>query len=224
MKDTTALATEHDLNPRVAMGLERALARYFAGAGPKKQCLQEEENCSEGTYYTWRKENPALIQRIEDNARLRGLKHQRGEDIAWESRQKRESHLIQEWAIKALKQNDIKAALIDLALGNPRTITVGDEDKHIVPYPRDQIQALELLQELARGGALPEAKKDSLAFLDRLTEYEEEDRDRGPSLDDFVLGVPTRFSKITAETPDGRKFTAEVTEPNIIEGESYARN
>jgi hypothetical protein len=202
--------------------MERALTRYFLGHGTKKECFDQEEDCSDATFYTWREKHPQIVQAIEDNARLRGLKGQRGEDIAFESRQKRRSHEIQEWAIDAFERNDIKAALIDLALGTSRTVMMGDEEKHIVAYPRDQIQALELLQELARGGTLPEAKKDALEFLDRIAETEEEEEEHdGTTLDDFVTGVPAQFTRITAETADGRKLTAEVSQADVVEGESH---
>lgn len=217
--ETTDLAVSNDLNPRVAQGMERALTHYFLGHGTKKECFEAEEDCSDATFYTWRQQYPAIVQAIEDNARLRGLKGQRGEDIAFESKQKRRSHEIQEWAMGTFERRDIRHALISLALGEPRLVTMNGEEQSIVAYPRDQIQALELLQELSRGGTLPEAKKDALEFLDRIAEQDEETEDGGTKLDDLFIGVPTNFSKITVESADGRKLTAEVSQAEVVEGE-----
>lgn len=227
MKDIPVLAKEEDMNPSTAAALHRALTRFFSGEGKKTELLEDEVGCSPSTYYRWRDKNVELMQTIEDRARLLALKQQRGEDVAWEARQKRLSHGIQEWAIDSLSRRDVQGALIELILGTTRTVMMGDEERHIVSYPRDQVQALQLLQEIARGGALPESRQGTLEFLDRIpmqdTDEEEEEKPSGPKLDDFILGIPTQFTKITAETANGRKLTAEVGN-NVVEGEYETRD
>ena len=231
MQTTMELATTEDLNVTVAMAMERALVRYFSGLANKCEALDDEDGVSQGTYYTWRQKYPDTIQRIEDAARLKALKNQRGEDIAWESEQKRKSHELQARAIGALMDEQLVPALLEVALGGNRQIVItedGDDGpeeriRNIIAYPRDQVEAVRRLQELARGGALPEAKKDALEFLDNVTEYEEgkEETKTGPTLDDMITGVPAQFTRVTAETADGRKFTAQVEEAEVIEGESH---
>lgn len=238
MQTTMELAETEGLNITVAMGMERALAKYYAGLVQKKEALDEEEDCGVSTYYAWKKAHPDLVQYIEDRARLKALKHQRGEDVAWEARQKRSSHELQEKAIEALKSKELIPAMLDVALGGHRSLTMMADGKNgpyekiynIISYPRDQVEAVRRLQELARGGALPEAKAETLEFLDRLTEErtdaeyaEEEAEDTGTKLEDigFGMGVGTRFTKITAETADGRTITAEVKDNiDVIEGDS----
>lgn len=244
MQTAIELVEEQELDVSVAMGMERALIRYFSGLSKKVQSFEEEDACSISTYYSWRHNYPDLVQAIEDRARLKALKAQRGEDVAWEARQKRRSHNIQEQAIEAMERPEVVGAMLEIVLGGYRTVDLEDYDEegnlrakryNIVSYPRDQVEALKRLQELARGGALPEAKAETLEFLDRLSEekrlleHQQEDEEReepedtSTKLEDigFGMGVGTRFTKITAETADGRTITAEVKEADIVEGESH---
>jgi len=230
MPKTTDIVAAEGLNPRVALAIESALTRYFKGLATKKEALSEEEGCSEGTYYTWRKEHPDLIQAIEDQARLKGLKAQRGEDIAFEARQKRRSHFVQEYAMEILEDVAVMEAMHSIVLGETRLVRQGEEEKYITAYPRDQIEALRRIQEIARGGTLPEPRAEALEFLDRVPvenerwgrkEKEEEEEKSGTTLEEIGFGASTRFTKITAETADGRKLTAEVSQEDVIEGESH---
>lgn len=222
MKDAIELASDKDVSPKTAAAIERGLVRYFLGEGPIKECLNAEDGCSDATYYRWKHDHPELIEAIEDSARLKGLKGQRGEDIAFESRQKQRSHAIQEWAIDVFERDDIKESLIRLALGTVRTAEADGEMKTIVAYPRDQIEAMKLLQELSRGGTLPEVRKDhTMEFLDRMVDRDDEGEQEGASLQRIGLGVMPDFTRIEATTADGKVYTAEVRDNNreIVDGD-----
>jgi transcription elongation GreA/GreB family factor len=218
--DIVSLAATENLSVDTALAIERALVRFFLGLGNKTDLLNNEERCSAATYYRWRKDHPDFMQALEDHARLRGLKEQRGETVAFESGQMRASRDIQRRAMDILHAQEILDALRDIALGKPIRVELeGDDVRWILVYPKSRIEAMKLIQEVARFGAQPETRKDALEFLDRIKAESRESR--GATLEDVAFGTPTHFTRITAETADGRTVTAEVKRDiEVINGES----
>jgi hypothetical protein len=234
METAIELAENAELNPKIALAIQRALTEYLLGHGTKVDCFEQERGCAISTYYNWRSEYPDLVQAIEDRARLNALKNQYGEDVAFQARQKRRSQHVQEEAMRALEDDRVVGMLFDLILGVPRTSVIEQDNgeldvKRIHVYPRDQIEAFRRLRELARGGVRPEITADGLDFLDRLPMLGEnkrramedfrqqpEEQPRGVTLDDIAPSA--QFTRITAETTDGRTFTAEVKHDEVLDG------
>jgi hypothetical protein len=99
-------------------------------------------------------------------------------------------------------------AILDIALGKPRTVTVGGEEQHIIVYPRDRLKAVALLQEIAREGVLPETE---ISIKDMLRPETTSEANEKRDMDWLIgVGVPTDFKSVTATTPDGREIKATV--------------
>jgi len=221
--DIVKLVEEQELSLDTSHGIYRGLFEYFMGQGPKTECLKR--HVSDSTYYRWRDSHPEVINEIEKVAKTAAFLEQEGDNMAFRAEQLQQSREIQLSAMKKLKDTGIIDTMADVALGVIRTIDMGEDrdPKVVVPYPRDQVEAVRRLQELARGGVLPEHMGDSYEFLQRLMyspdEKEEEVEEEVLTLQHLGLGITPEFTKITAQTADGTTYTASVEKPSIVEGE-----
>lgn len=214
------IADEYQLDKRIASGMERGLHEYFMGYGTKEECL--DRHGSSATYYSWKKKHPEAVEAIEHEARVAALVETDGDNIAFRASQLRASREVQVDAILKLKKAGIIDALADIALGQVRLVEMGpdEEPKRIIPYPRDQVEATRRLQELARGGVLPESADVTMEFIERMLRKDAAQEEKGQTtLQKLGLGVTPEFTKITAETADGRVYTAEVSDSLVVEGE-----
>ena len=144
------------VRPQTAYRMREALIQHFLGRGSVKQCIENTSGISESTFYRIRKDHPGLAEAIDNTARGEALYRVDGKTIAYQARQKRLSHEVQERAIEALLDPRVIQAILDIALGKPRQVEVAGETVTMIVYPRDQLKAIALLQDLARGGVLPE--------------------------------------------------------------------
>ena len=104
---------------------------------------------------------------------------------------------------------------VDLLVGVYREDEDGERKvKIVIPYPRDVAACAKLLQEVARGGVLPERP----ATLPTPSAQTEEPPARIPRLP--VLGVDSDFRRVTATAADGTQYTAEVKPGDVIEAKA----
>ena len=158
MRRIDRLLKETTVRQRTAFHMREALTRYYLGLGTRGECLDDVSGCSETTYYRIRNEYPELVQAIDDSARLEALLRVSGEEIAFQGWQKRMSHVIQERATEALLDPRVMEAMLQIILGKSRTVVLDGTELPIIPYPRDQLEALRVVQDLARYGCLPESE------------------------------------------------------------------
>ena len=189
-----------------------ALVSYYVEGPPITRAFDLAEPGLIDRYYRRRKDYPEEIERLNQEARTLALLERSGDEIAFESEQIQTSQKIQRAAVE-----QIKSALPEIArIARGESRVVRDEytgkKKVMIVYPRDQLDAIKLLQSLARGGALPEGYRrgEVQAVPAQSTEPE-------PLLD--LLGVSTSFTSVTAQAPDGRRFTATLEAGDVIEGE-----
>jgi len=108
-----------------------------------------------------------------------------------------------------------------IARGKVQVYDLGETDRDgsrktrsVLAYPRDVVAAGKLLQELARGGVLPENYRPP--SLESVANRNEEGP-REPMIP--VLGIGTDFTRVTATAIDGTEFTAEVIPGKVIDVE-----
>ena len=187
----------------------QALVSYYVEGPPIIRAFDQVEPGLIDRYYRRRKNYPEEIERLNREARTLALLERSGDEIAFESEQIQMSQKIQRATVEQIKSTIPNLASI--ARGESRVVRdryIGKE-KVMIVYPRDQIDAIRLLQSLARGGVLPERyKRVEVAESAQTTEPE-------PLLD--LLGVSTNFTSLTTHAPDGRKFTATLEAGDVIE-------
>jgi hypothetical protein len=205
-----------DLKPKSAFAIHDALVRYYQGLDAKRDALDDHPGCSSSTYYRWRDSHPEIVHEIELSARREARDRVSNREAAFAAEQSEASRDIQRWAMRALQDTDVRSSLIATARGEIEVIERQDgDDKEIIPYPRDRMRAVEILQDLARGGALPEATAQYL----HAEYHESSDDDEGTSLEDLGTGGNPNFREASGDTPDGRKVSRRINDDDIIEGE-----
>lgn len=208
-----AVINESDIDEESAENVYNALFDFYAGRGNKTDCL--DRHTSHQTFYRMKSAYPEIVKRIDDSARIDALLEVFGDDIAFRAVQKVISRDVQMQAMLALRDQDIVSAMTTVALGSPRMVDLGNgEAKQIIAYPRDQVEAVRRLQELARGGVLPEEATNLLELIGEKGEEE-----KSVTLQQLGLGITPDFTRITAQTADGTTYTAEVKRGDVIEGE-----
>ena len=183
------------------------LVSYYVEGPPIARAFDQVEPGLIDRYYRRRKNYPKEIERLNREARTLALLERSGNEIAFESEQIEISQKIQRAAVEQVKS--ALPAIAKIAHGESRVVRDKNTGKQkvMIAYPRDQIDAIKLLQSLARGGALPEGY--------RRTEVEtSQSSERTPMLD--LLGVVT---PITTQAHDGRRFTATLEAGDVIEGD-----
>lgn len=202
------------ISPDQARALKAALASYYKGERSLTEALDIEEGTSTSTYYRLKDEHPSQMEQIDRSARREALLDKAGLQLHIEGAMMTESLAAQREAAMALLQTI--PHLLEIATGRSREVEVTGRDgesytKMIASYPRDMVAAAKLLQEIARGGTLPELPTNFSAA------DEKDDRAPDPST---LLGPGPDFSRIEITTPDGRRLTATVErDDEIIEGE-----
>lgn len=217
-KSLIPLIDEYHVQETTIQAVMHALHEYYSGKGSLTECLDREEECSAATYYRWSSKRPELVQELKALAKEKVAEQRSDADTAFLSKQLDISQDIQSQAFLLLQK--ALPALGEVALGRTREVMIGEgedqEIKYVVTYPRDQVEAVKRLQELARGGVLPEG------WLQKLQEdFEDKGLEEGaPSLSDLMgTGVPANFKKITAERKDGSSVSVEISDADYIEGE-----
>jgi hypothetical protein len=204
------LLKDTSVRTRTADQMREALCHFYLGRGSKKECFDAVNGCSETTYYRLKNEHPDLVAAIDNSARREALYRTNGEDIAFQARQKRRSRAIQEWAIGLLLDPRVMQATLDIALGIPRQVEVDGATMTIIVYPRDQLKAIALLQDLARGGVLPQTQGSFTDILPVRGKTPSQRKNMTTLESIGAFGVRTDLSTITASKPDGQSIKVSV--------------
>jgi hypothetical protein len=198
----------------------QALVLYYTQGPPIAAAFDRVEAGLVDRYYRRKKKYPDEIERIDREAQDAAQREMSGEQFAFESRQLIRSREIQHAAADAL----IEAipALGAIARREPYEVVIGEgpngqpKTKVLLTYARDAVQAFSILQSLARGGVLPETMARTGAAS---VQSAADEREPPPAPMLPLLGINPNFSKVTAITPDGTEFTAEVKRGEVVEGD-----
>jgi hypothetical protein len=149
------------------------------------------------------------MEDISREAKAEAYKDRDDKQVAFDAEQFDVSVHLQRMAFVYLMESLPKIA--DIATGEAREVKVHGKKKVIVPYPRDQNEAVRILQQLARGGVLPEGAPGRVSQM--LGEPDAGGREsRLP-----VLPISAEFTSVVAKAADGTTVTVE--QGDIIEGE-----
>ena len=153
MNDEKELA----IAPERAELIEEALVLYYTG---KKRTMIDAFSSvigmSHGTYYSLKKEHPDEITDIIRSARVIAADERSDIEIAFSAEQLDVSIEVQRRAAEIIGESLPELQRIAMAVHSTYTDTVREIEKTIAVYPRDQLGAITILQQLARGGTLPE--------------------------------------------------------------------
>jgi len=198
-------------------GILDALTAYYKGDCPSySDAFADTPGISRDTYYRYMREQPELIAEIDEEARALAAKSRGSVQLASDSMLLQESFAIQHQAADELHQ--AIAHIGRIARGEPSTLTLTNskgKEYTKVSYPShaSAVNAFTALQNVARGGVLPEAIARMVA-----TVPQDDAPDQGQQLLP-MLGARTDFTEVTATTPDGTKFTSRIDRGDIVEGE-----
>ena len=194
-----------------------ALTCYYRGEKKLPEALKDHANMSKSAYYRIKQDHAAIVGDLDRRARVEALLAKSGKQLHLESHLQETSLSIQIDAAKGVLS--AIPAVVAIALGESRFVTMtnkaGEEyEKQLPSYQRDIVAAVKLLQELGRGGTLPEVP----------TIYAAGEQDGGGGVDPAMLLAPPPhdFDKVVATAPDGTKLTLERPEnpsPDIVDGE-----
>jgi len=212
----TDVTTTTKISGEERQAIEDALFAYYAGEQHTiSEALTTTKGTGVGTYYQRRKDFPDEILGIQKTARLKAREFIAGQRQALDAEAIAASKELQANARKALQEGLESLAII--ARGEMREYSLDDKErdgtqkvKTILPYPRDIVGAMKILQELARGGVLPEGN----TILP--PEYATEEQ-REPMIP--ILGIGADFTRVTATAMDGTQYTATVTPGVVIDAE-----
>jgi len=188
--------------------LDSLLVRYTQNLS-LEAAFKKVGSMSRSTYQRLLRRFPDAVRDADAEAREIVHRQLRSEQLAFTTAQMAHSRDIQDRAADLIKEG--LPLLGQIVRGEVRTVQIGDEEKQIIAYPRDSLKAMEILQNLARGGVLPEG---DLPFQQSAEEPQQPRAVLPP-----LIGGGTSFTKVTAETADGQTFTASVKSPDVINGE-----
>jgi hypothetical protein len=164
------------------------------------------------TFYKWKGDYPDEFDVISREAKAEAYKERDSKQVAFDAEQFDVSVQLQRMAFEYLI--DSLPHIADIARGEAREVKVKGRVKVIVPYPRDQNEAVKILQQLARGGVLPEGAPGRVAQILGEPADEGDKESRLP-----VLPISAEFTSVVAKAADGTTVTVERGSADIIEGE-----
>jgi hypothetical protein len=211
MDEQTALTKKDESIPEPVRGiLKQVLVLYYSGQAVSIQAAVEQvDGIGRTTFYKYKGDYPAEFEAISREAKAEAYRDRDDKQVAFDAEQFDVSVRLQRMAFDYLIDSLPKIA--DIAKGEAREVKVDGKKKVIVPYPRDQNEAVKILQQLARGGVLPESAPSRVSQM--LGEPDEGDREsRLP-----VLLISDGFTSVVAKAADGTTVTVE--RGDIIEGE-----
>ncbi len=212
MNEQTALAKKDDLcipeQERVV--LRQILVLYYSGrAASIQDAVAQVDGMGRTTFYKLKGDYPIEFEAISREAKAEAYKEKGDKQVAFDAEQFDVSVQLQRMAFEHLMDSLPKIA--DIAKGEVRKVDVDGKTKIIVPYPRDQNEAMKILQQIARGGVLPESAPGRVGQM--LGEPDEDDKQSGLP----VLPISAEFTSVVAKAADGTTVTVERGE--VIEGE-----
>ena len=133
-----------------------ALVLYFMGQASKKDAFKQTPGVAFSTYTSWKRSIPQQITPIETEARLIAQEHTSDKALAYSAEQLDLSIYVQRRSAQIIKSHLDK--LEDICAAKHQVVhdPTKDKDVFVLVYPRDVLGAFKQIQEMARGGVLPE--------------------------------------------------------------------
>jgi hypothetical protein len=213
MSEHTALTKKNDASipEGIRAVLKQILVLYYTGQVTSIQdAVAQVGDLGRTTFYKYKGECPAEFEAIVREAKAEAFKAKDDKQIAFDAEQFDVSVRLQREAFAYLL--DALPGIASIAKGEVREVKAGGKKKVIVPYPRDQNEAVKILQQLARGGVLPDSSQVT-RLLDQPGDKKSETRLP-------ALPVSAQFTSVVARTADGTTVTVERgSGVDIIEGE-----
>lgn len=193
----------------IRQGIKDALVLYYSGDADSIKDAFDQSSIARSTYYKYKSDHPDVVDEIEKDALSTAARQVDLVSRSFSNWQVMRSSEIQRMATALLSDRRLFDELQHIIFEDHRTVTINDKDKVIVNYPRDKMEAIKQLQQLARGGVLPEH------FVP--PQHHEERQSAG--ILNLGEGPSPEFSSIEVTTKDGRRLKASIDDPDIIEGE-----
>jgi hypothetical protein len=215
MDEQTAL-TKNDEAERIPESvrtvLKQVLVLYYSGQAVSIQAAVEQvDGIGSTTFYKYRGDYPDEFEAISREAKAEAYKERDSKQVAFDAEQFDVSVQLQRMAFEYLLES--LPHIADIAQGKPRDVKSGGKKKTIVPYPRDQNEAVKILQQLARGGVLPESTPGKVAGM--IGEPDEGNKESKLP----ALPISAEFTSVVAKAADGTTVTVERGSGDIVEGE-----
>ncbi len=215
MNEQTDLTKNDDASipESVRAVLKQILVLYYSGQATSIQAAVERvDGMGRTMFYKHKKDHPDEFEAISREAKAEAFKIKNDKQIAFDAEQLDVSVYLQRMAFAYLIESLPKIA--DIAKGEAREVEVKGKKKIIVPYPRDQNEAVKILQQLARGGVLPESASGRIWQMLGESDEDSSNESRLP-----VLPISAEFTSVVAKAADGTTVTVERGGGDIIEGE-----
>lgn len=214
MDKTGQIAVKNGRWPRI----EHALGMFYAGLyGSMNKAIEATKGLSASSFYQYRDEHPEEFAALEAQVQALAIAERRGIELAFAREQLERSMVAQRSASEAVIE--LLPELLRIASGEPGSVVTGDSgkevEKTIIPYPRDQLKAADLLRQLAQDGLLAERGR-ALSIAQASTKEPE----AAPEPERPVLNLPglvaSDFKEITATSADGSVVRASVVSPTEV--------
>lgn len=190
-------------NPTKKLILD-GLVVYHTTECTMQDAFKSIEGMSSSQYYRKKEANPDEIERLNRQALVLAQGKLNADYAAYQARSLVQSKEIQTRAAEAILE--ALPRLAQMAKGESITVPGEEgEDRVITVYPRDSTEAMFRLQQLARGGILPEHVSGPVAEVT-------------PPLPLLPAAVSPRFKSLTAESVDGTRVTLTVEPPDVVDG------
>ena len=200
------ITTQNDFPDHDRICILKALELYYRQGLSYQEAFGKLDNYSYTTFWRRKKEYPDVVKALEQQVQKKTLTKVEDDQAIFQARQKAKSREVQREALDALE--DSIPMLAKIAAGKSFVVDTDEGERVIMSYPRDTVKAAQVLQEIARHGAIP---------LD-----DEYTRRKVASTKDVreLPSIPASFSSVTIEKKDGSSLTMSVKDPaNVIEGE-----
>ncbi len=199
------VTTQNDFPDHDRVCILKALRYYYREGLSYEDAFDKLENYSYTTFWRRKKEYPDVVGALEKQAQKEALARVEGDQAVFLARQKAKSREVQREALDALENSVPTLALI--ASGKSFIVETDDGERVIMSYPRDIVKAAQVLQDIARHGAIPLDDEYTREIVGARSVTE-------------LPSIPASFSSVTIENKDGSSLTMSVKDStDIIEGE-----
>jgi hypothetical protein len=199
--------------------IQQALELFYSGrSGSLTTAVEMIDGLARSTLYLYREKFPDEYAELELAVRNAAVKERQATELAFAREQLERSIEAQRKASQAVLNQ--LPELVRIAQGEPKEYTVHvkgkdkPETRTVVPYPRDQLKATEILTGLAQDGLLAERGR-GLAVV-QAAKIEEEKKPPPPERPALnVPGLVGDFTSVRATTEDGSIVEASVRQPSL---------
>ncbi|MCP4539463.1 MAG: hypothetical protein GY832_20185 [Chloroflexi bacterium] len=215
INEQTALTKKDDVSipEQERAVLRQILVLYYTGQATSIQdAVAKVPEMGRTTFYRYKKDFPIEFDVISREAKAEAYQERDDKQVAFDAEQFDVSVKLQRMAFEGLIE--ALPGIVSIAKGEERDVTAKGKQKTIVPYPRDQNEAAKILQQIARGGVLPES---AVGRIGQMIGEPDEGDDKESKLP--VLPISAEFTSVVAKAPDGTTVTIERGGTDILEGE-----